>query len=202
MREKINHLFFPPLAAEYEMNFFLLWHYYEFITDTQEIFAEPVSIDDVPDYLDHIKKPMDFKTMGKKLEDYEYKGIDDFEDDFNIMVGNCLSYNERDTIFFRAGVKMRDQGGLIIRQAKREVENIGFDPETGLHTTERLTPKEEFSDDKLMKEIDNFVNDDAREDMPLEVHLKRLLELQVSVLTLNSIIITIIVTNFIDFSNF
>ena len=142
---------------------------------------------------------MDFKTMGKKLEDYEYKGIDDFEDDFNIMVGNCLSYNERDTIFFRAGVKMRDQGGLIIRQAKREVENIGFDPETGLHTTERLTPKEEFSDDKLMKEIDNFVNDDAREDMPLEVHLKRLLELQVSVLTLNSIIITIIVTNFIDF---
>merc|ERR1712088_703451 len=116
--------------------------------------------------------------MGKKLEDYEYKGIDDFEDDFNIMVGNCLSYNERDTIFFRAGVKMRDQGGLIIRQAKREVENIGFDPETGLHTTERLTPKEEFSDDKLMKEIDNFVNDDAREDMPLEVHLKRLLELQ------------------------
>ena len=155
-------------------------HFYP-LTDTQEIFAEPVSIDDVPDYLDHIKKPMDFKTMGKKLEDYEYKGIDDFEDDFNIMVGNCLSYNERDTIFFRAGVKMRDQGGLIIRQAKREVENIGFDPETGLHTTERLTPKEEFSDDKLMKEIDNFVNDDAREDMPLEVHLKRLLELQVSV---------------------
>ena len=29
-----------------------------------------------------------------------------------------------------------------------------------------------------MKEIDNFVNDDAREDMPLDVHLKRLLELQ------------------------
>ena len=35
-----------------------------------------------------------------------------------------------------------------------------------------------FVDDKLMKEIDNFVNDDAREDMPLDVHLKRLLELQ------------------------
>ena len=49
------------------------------------------------------------------------------------MVANCLSYNERDTIFFRAGVKMRDQGGQIIRQARRMIEEIGFDPKTGLH---------------------------------------------------------------------
>ena len=49
------------------------------------------------------------------------------------MVANCLSYNERDTIFFRAGVKMRDQGGQIIRQARRMIEEIVFDPKTGLH---------------------------------------------------------------------
>ena len=53
--------------------------------------------------------------------------------DFEQMVANCLSYNERDTIFFRAGVKMRDQGGQIIRQARRMIEEIGFDPKTGLH---------------------------------------------------------------------
>ena len=94
---------------------------------------------------------MAFSTMQVKLEAMEYKGIDEFEADFNIMVENCLSYNERETIFFRAGVKMRDQGGTIIRQAKREIENIGFDPETGLHTSERLTPKEEFSGKKLTK---------------------------------------------------
>merc|ERR1712062_852723 len=81
-----------------------------------------------------------------------------------VMVENCLSYNERDTIFFRAGVKMRDQGGTIIRQAKRDIESIGFDPDTGLHTEERLTPKE---------------------DLPLDEHLKRLLELQDKVLFLH-----------------
>ena len=44
-----------------------------------------------------------------------------------MMVENCLSYNEKDTIFYRAGTKMRDIGGSILRQAKRQAEQIGFD---------------------------------------------------------------------------
>ena len=138
----------------------------------------------MPDYLDHIKKPMDFTTMSGKLESFQYSNIDYLEADFNVMVENCLSYNERDTIFFRAGVQMRDKGGAIIRQAKREIESIGFDPDSGLHTTERLTPKEEVSDDKIMKEIDSFVNDD-NDELALDVHLKRLLELQDRVMFLH-----------------
>jgi hypothetical protein len=35
------------------------------------------------------------------------------------MVNNCLSYNERDTIFYRAGIKMRDAGGSILRYVGR-----------------------------------------------------------------------------------
>lgn len=147
--------------------------------DTQDIFAEPVSLDDVPDYLDHISKPMDFQTMRKKLDNFEYQTIDQMEDDFNVMVENCLSYNERDTIFFRAGVKMRDQGGSIMRHSKRLIESIGFDLETGLHSASRATHKENpVSDDKLMKEIDSFLNSEAREEMSDDMHLKKLLELQ------------------------
>ena len=74
---------------------------------------------------------MDFSTMSEKLESFKYSNIDILEGDFNAMVENCLSYNERDTIFFRAGVTMRDKGGAIIRQAKREIESIGFDPDSG-----------------------------------------------------------------------
>jgi len=44
--------------------------------DTHEIFAEPVSLEDVPDYLTHIKQPMDFKTMREKLASFEYTDID------------------------------------------------------------------------------------------------------------------------------
>jgi bromodomain and PHD finger-containing protein 1 len=125
--------------------------------DQQEIFTEPVSLEDVPDYLDHIRAPMDMQSMSAKLESFEYLTLDDLEHDFNLMVDNCLSYNERDTLFFRAGTKMRDQGGTIIRQARREMESVGFDIKTGLHTEERLSQKEELSDDKLMKEIDSFM---------------------------------------------
>ena len=125
--------------------------------DQQEIFSEPVNLEDVPDYLEHIRKPMDMRTMNEKLESFSYLNLDDLEHDFTLMVDNCLSYNERDTMFFRAGVKMRDQGGTIIRQARREIESVGFDVKTGLHTEERLSQKEELSDDKLMKEIDSFM---------------------------------------------
>merc|ERR1712113_199574 len=143
--------------------------------DTQEIFAEPVDTDEVADYLDIVKKPMDFSTMRKKLENFEYSNIDLFEEDFFMMVQNCLSYNEKDTIYYRAGTKMRDMGGSIIRQARRQAEMLGFDQETGLQLDEKVSKKEELSDDKLMKEIDEFLNDDSRETLDNEEQLKQLL---------------------------
>merc|ERR1712029_506045 len=143
--------------------------------DTQEIFAEPVDTDEVADYLDIVKKPMDFSTMRKKLDNFEYSDIDLFEADFMLMVGNCLSYNEKDTIYYRAGTKMRDMGGSIIRQARRQAETLGFDQETGLQLDEKISKKEELSDDKLMKEIDEFLNDNSRDNLDNDEHLKQLL---------------------------
>ena len=144
--------------------------------DTQEIFAEPVDTDEVADYLDIVKKPMDFSTMKKKLENFEYNNIDLFEEDFMLMVGNCLAYNEKDTIYYRAGTKMRDIGGSIIRHSRRQAEMLGFDQETGLQLDNKVSKKEELSDVKLMKEIDEFLNDDENCDsLDNEEHLKQLL---------------------------
>jgi len=143
--------------------------------DAQDIFAEPVDTDEVADYLDIVKTPMDFSTMRKKLENFEYSNIDDFEKDFSLMVANCLSYNEKDTIFYRAGTKMRDVGGSIIRQAKRQAEMLGFDQETGLQLEEKAGKKEELSDEKLMREIDGFLNDENRENLDNDEHLRQLL---------------------------
>lgn len=143
--------------------------------DAQDIFADPVDTDEVADYLDIVKTPMDLSTMRKKLENFEYSNMDDFEKEFSLMVANCLSYNEKDTIFYRAGTKMRDIGGSIIRQAKRQAEMLGFDQETGLQLEEKAGKKEELSDEKLMREIDEFLNDENRENLDNDEHLKQLL---------------------------
>lgn len=87
----------------------------------------------VPDYLDHIKKPMDFYTMKEKLEAYRYLNIDEFEEDFNLIVNNCLKYNAKDTIFYRAAIRLREQGDAVLRQARRQAEKMGIDFETGMH---------------------------------------------------------------------
>lgn len=94
--------------------------------DTNEIFTEPVDLEEVPDYTTVVTEPMDLSTMRKKLDSGEYPDLSSMEKDFNLMIANCLAYNNRDTVFYRAGIKMRDQCGLIFKQAKREFEESGL----------------------------------------------------------------------------
>ncbi|XP_078399410.1 peregrin-like isoform X2 [Cetorhinus maximus] len=104
--------------------------------DTGNIFGEPVPLKEVPDYLDHIKKPMDFQTMKTQLEGHQYRTFDQFEEDFSLIVNNCLQYNAKDTIFYRAAIRLRDQGGAVLKYARRQAEKISFDYETGMHVPE------------------------------------------------------------------
>lgn len=87
----------------------------------------------VPDYSDHIKNPMDFSTMRKRIDSHCYRSLDDFEADFNLMISNCMKYNSKDTFFYKAALRMLDSGGTILRRARREAERIGFDFPSGLH---------------------------------------------------------------------
>lgn len=61
-----------------------------------------------------MKHPMDLLTMELKIKNSEYTSLEEFENDFNLMVSNCLAYNSKETIFYKAGIKMRDQVSLIL----------------------------------------------------------------------------------------
>lgn len=97
--------------------------------------------------MDHIKHPMDFATMRKRLEAQGYKNLHAFEEDFNLIVDNCMKYNAKDTVFYRAAVRLRDQGGVVLRQARREVDSIGLEEASGMHLPERpvAAPRRPFS---------------------------------------------------------
>lgn len=139
--------------------------------DPGEIFAEPVDTDEVTDYLEVIDEPMDFSTISKRIDDNHYTTMEQFERDFNLVIGNCLRYNAPDTIYYRAALKMRDQGRPIVRAARRQVERAGIDPVTGLHTEEPPTLA-----DREPTEEDFVLTEEQRRDMTLEEQLKDLQE--------------------------
>jgi hypothetical protein len=47
----------------------------------------------IPDYLHVIKQPMDLGTISKRLNDQEYKRIEDFVEDVRLVWKNCKRYN-------------------------------------------------------------------------------------------------------------
>ncbi|KFP56487.1 Bromodomain and PHD finger-containing protein 3, partial [Cariama cristata] len=146
--------------------------------DAAQIFAEPVNLNEASlfprDYLEFISNPMDFSTMRRKLESHLYRTLDEFEEDFNLIVTNCMRYNAKDTIFHRAAVRLRDLGGAILRHARRQAENIGFDTDVGIHLPE--SPKTEDFYRFSWEDVDNILLPENRAHLSLEAQLKELLE--------------------------
>lgn len=142
--------------------------------DTAQIFAQPVNIKEVPDYLEFISQPMDFSTMRSKLESHAYSSVADLEADFNLMVSNCLLYNSKDTVFHRVALRLRDLGGAILRHAQRQATNTGLDLTTGMHLSESPQKQDFYS--CTWEDVDSVLDPDNRLHMTVEEQLKELLE--------------------------
>ncbi|KAJ8257742.1 hypothetical protein GJAV_G00189180 [Gymnothorax javanicus] len=142
--------------------------------DPAQIFAQPVNLKEVPDYLEFISNPMDFSTMRSKLNAHGYSSLSELEADFNLMVANCLRYNSRDTVFHRAAVRLRDLGGAILRHAHRQAHNSGLDPDTGM-----LLPDSPHKNDYYRcswEDVDSLLDPENRLHLSVEEQLKELLD--------------------------
>lgn len=64
-------------------------------------FLKPVSEHEAPDYHEHIKYPMDLKTVGERLKSRYYVNKRLFIIDMKRIFNNCRSYNNPDTEYFR-----------------------------------------------------------------------------------------------------
>ncbi len=99
--------------------------------------------------------------MRKRIDAQGYKNLDEFEADFNLIIENCMKYNGKDTFFYRAAVRLRDQGGAVLRKTRRDFQRIGFDFETGMHPLEtpKIEPSAPFSweDGKCTKYVVSMV---------------------------------------------
>lgn len=86
--------------------------------DPHEIFAWPVNDMIAPGYSDVIDCPMDFSTMRKKIVQNKYNDVNDFKDDFKLMIDNCCKYNRPDTIFYEVGKKLLNAGMKIMSKER------------------------------------------------------------------------------------
>jgi len=64
-------------------------------------FMKPVNVNDVVDYYDKIKEPMDLGTMTEKLRQKKYITLTDFVADVSRIFDNCRYYNPIDSSFYR-----------------------------------------------------------------------------------------------------
>lgn len=69
-------------------------------------FHLPVDRKAVPDYYDHIKYPMDFKTMSERLKSNYYVNKRLFIADMKRMVSNCKAYNSPDTEYYNCAMNL------------------------------------------------------------------------------------------------
>ncbi|KAM9339815.1 ATPase family AAA domain-containing protein 2-like [Symphorus nematophorus] len=56
-------------------------------------FTKPVDIEEVPDYLMVIKKPMDFSTLLTNIDEHKYVTVREFMSDADLIWQNALEYN-------------------------------------------------------------------------------------------------------------
>ncbi|KAI8897607.1 Bromodomain-containing protein [Globomyces pollinis-pini] len=66
-----------------------------------EMFQELPSKRDYPDYYDFIETPVAIETIQAKIDNDEYKSIDQFKKDFNIMVENAMTYNRKGSAIYK-----------------------------------------------------------------------------------------------------
>ncbi|MCL7050965.1 hypothetical protein MKW94_013944, partial [Papaver nudicaule] len=88
--------------------------------DTYGVYAEPVDLDELPDYLEIVEQPMDFGTVRKKLSSGAYSCLEQFEKDVYLICSNAMLYNSSDTVYFR-------QARSIQELAKKTFENLRQD---------------------------------------------------------------------------
>lgn len=69
-------------------------------------FLTPVNKDDVADYYDVIKEPMDLSTMEAKLEADQYETPEAFTKDAKLIFDNCRKYNNETTPYAKSANKL------------------------------------------------------------------------------------------------
>lgn len=81
-------------------------------------FLKPVNKDDVADYYDVIKDPVDIETISNRIAMGNYKTSQQFEEDVMRMFSNCKQYNDKDSIYWLLANGLQDYITPFLKKMK------------------------------------------------------------------------------------
>ncbi|ORD97669.1 GCN5 [Hepatospora eriocheir] len=70
-------------------------------------FLEPVTEEEAPGYYSIIKHPMDLSKIAKKHKNNHYQTLNLFINDVNLMVENCLTFNEKESQYAKCSLNIK-----------------------------------------------------------------------------------------------
>lgn len=71
--------------------------------------------------------------MNGKIASGQYQTLEEFEADFNLVWENAMTYNQKETVYYKAAVRIRDAGRMFLQEAAQVLELARINPTTGLH---------------------------------------------------------------------
>jgi len=74
--------------------------------DKQKYFLHPVSAAEVPDYYDIIKRPMNWSTIRRKIDRFEYFRLSEFISDVHLTLTNARIYNHASSAYHKAAIRI------------------------------------------------------------------------------------------------
>ncbi|KAL9662987.1 hypothetical protein QQ045_027823 [Rhodiola kirilowii] len=101
--------------------------------DIYGVYAEPVDPEELPDYFDIIKHPMDFATVRKKLANGKYSTLDQIERDVLLICTNAMQYNEPDTVYHKQARTIQEMARKKFQKFRSDFERS----EKQINTEER-----------------------------------------------------------------
>ncbi|KAJ0920580.1 putative chromatin remodeler Bromodomain family [Helianthus annuus] len=104
--------------------------------DIYGVYAEPVDPEELPDYHDVIKHPMDFATIRKKLAKGLYLSLKEFESDVFLICTNAMQYNAPDTVYYKQASSIQELAKLKFQRLRDNTDPS----EKELNTDHKTTP--------------------------------------------------------------
>ena len=142
--------------------------------DKKDLFEMPVSARQVPNYYKVIKKPMCFSKMEEKLEDDDYRSLEEFEADFQLIIDNCMSYNLKTSSYYKAAVELQNTAGSVFNDAHKYVDSCDFDFDSGMYKeTVELALREKAAKDHEVQNGGEMEVDEVKEEVKEEPRTRK-----------------------------